>query len=389
MSTRPPPKLPHSFRFAAFLVGDCRTLAVKRKSGSGSGTLDCRKLLSALKQPIEKVSWRHLSKPGQESLFKIMKKIVAVLAALFAACVTPVFAQISWAPPTAINSSLPPGTPLPDAIWCVTYANGTFAAVTDQGNLITSTDGLNWNVQSITTTGLFSIAYGNGTWVAVGANGMIFVSTNLNTWLTAQPTTNQLNGVAYAGGVWCIVGNNATVITSPDAVNWTIQGVPPGVTGFLHGISYSEGGFDGTGFIVCGAQSGNGSVSGPGVVLFMPISGGTIGQITRSSFMGGQTTGNLEAIFSITAPTYPHEYVFTTVVAVGWGIIASETDNIGGTSSGYSSVPDVVYRGLASSDTTQPRQRLGNPAYARAGGLHGADNFRRWQRGHSPLRGIY
>jgi hypothetical protein len=36
-----------------------------------------------------------------------------------------------------------------EVIWCVTYANGTFAAVADQGILLTSADGLTWGSQTI------------------------------------------------------------------------------------------------------------------------------------------------------------------------------------------------------------------------------------------------
>jgi len=270
-----------------------------------------------------------------------MKKMIAALTALFALCVTPVFSQISWAPTTASNPSLPPGTAITDDIWCVTYGNGTFAAVTDEGNLLTSTDGLNWSVQSITNTALFSIAYGNGNWVAVGSSGTIFVSSNLTTWLTAQPTSNQLNGVAYGGGIWCIAGNNATVITSPDAVNWTVQGVPAGVTGFLHGIV-----FTGSGFLLCGAEIGNGTASGPGVIVSMPVgTAGQIGQLTLSSILAGKTPSNLEAIDLTTVGRPGGEG--TETVAVGWGeVVSNLSGNLMFTGTTTSVVPNVVYRGL-------------------------------------------
>jgi len=48
------------------------------------------------------------------------------------AAATPSFGQIFW------SSYSPSG--VTDNIWCVTYANGTFAAVTDQGNLLTSSN---------------------------------------------------------------------------------------------------------------------------------------------------------------------------------------------------------------------------------------------------------
>jgi hypothetical protein len=174
-----------------------------------------------------------------------LKKALAVLAMFVAACATPCVAQIFW------SNQSPAG--ITDDIWCVTYANGTFAAVTNQGNLLTSTNGLNWSSQTIEAgTLLTSIAYGNGTWIAVGAGGAILVSSDLKTWVSARsPTTNQLNGVLYSGSeigrsdfppdnvphhtsTWLAVGDD-TIVTSQDAINWSVQ--TSSVTGYLRGIS--------------------------------------------------------------------------------------------------------------------------------------------------------
>ena len=70
-----------------------------------------------------------------------LTKALALLVIFGAACVTSGIAQIFW------SNQSPAG--ITDDIWCVTYANGTCAAVTNQGNLLTSTNGLNWNSQAI------------------------------------------------------------------------------------------------------------------------------------------------------------------------------------------------------------------------------------------------
>jgi hypothetical protein len=294
---------------------------------------------------------------------KLIRTIILLGAAAcsFAKCGR---AQISW------SNQSPAG--VTDGIWCVAYANGTFAAVTDQGSLLTSADGLTWSAQKLTTTGgsssalggtntlsagaLISIAYGNGTWVIVGTNGLILVSSDLKTWVSAKAVTgNQLNGVAYGGGVWCAVGDSATVITSPDSLNWTVQPVPVGVTGFLHGIVYA--GSSGSalapavvpGFIFCGAMAGNGSVSAPGVTLFMPVNSGQVGPVNRMPF-ASEAASPLEAIFATGGQpisTTNIEGTEYTVIAAGWGLIVSipDGDNLG-IQPPMSSVPDVVYRGL-------------------------------------------
>jgi len=81
------------------------------------------------------------------------KKTLVLLAVFIAACATPGFAQIYW------GNQSPAG--VTDDIWCVAYANGTFAAVTNQGNVLTSYDGLAWTSQTVASgTWLVSITYG-------------------------------------------------------------------------------------------------------------------------------------------------------------------------------------------------------------------------------------
>ena len=165
------------------------------------------------------------------SLSTSRNRVLAALA-FSVAIAAPGFGQIFW------SNVSPAG--LGDDIWCVTYADSTFAAVTKQGNLLTSADGLAWTSQTIDQgTWLVSIAYGNGLWVVVGANGTILVSSNLRAWTQeVSPTTSTLNGVLYNGSVWVAVGENGEIVTSTDSTNWSLQAVPAGVTGFLHGITW-------------------------------------------------------------------------------------------------------------------------------------------------------
>jgi hypothetical protein len=235
-------------------------------------------------------------------------RLVVRFGLLVVCLVTPSFAQVQW------SSQSPAG--INDDIWCVTYAADTFAAVTSQGNLLTSADGLTWNSQTIAAgTLLISIAYGGGKWVAVGANGTVLVSSDLKTWVAAKAvTSNQLNGVLYNGTVWLAVGNSTTVITSPDALTWTVQTVPAGysITGYLHGITlvqdYStlSNPVPVTAFLISGAQAGNGTGSIDNGVLLILSSNGTQFSTDALPF---PTPGNLEAVLNSNG----------SAVAVGWG----------------------------------------------------------------------
>lgn len=161
-----------------------------------------------------------------------------------------------------------------DDIWSVTYANGTFAAVTSRGNLLTSADGLLWTTEAIDPgVWLVSIAFGNGTWVVVGDKGTILLSTDLKTWVNARSaTTNRLNGVLYNGSYYgpffIAVGENGTILTSPDAQTWTAR--DSHVTGYLHGITFDPD------FAVTLVSGQNGSLlETTDGITFTPVPSGT------------------------------------------------------------------------------------------------------------------
>jgi hypothetical protein len=278
----------------------------------------------------------------------ILLRFRSLFFALAAGTVTPSFGQIFW------SNQSPAG--LTDDVSCATFANGTFAAVTSQGRVLTSIDGLTWSSQTVTQgTLLTSIAYGNGAWVAAGAGGLVLESTDLKTWVTAkQVTNNQLNCVSYVG-LWMAVGNNATVITSPDGLNWTVQTVPAstGVTGFLNGITLlplPNFGLQPPYILITGALTGNGS--GPvdtGIFLEMATTPTTPGSqnypisLQYKSGAGSASYGNLEGIQSVLQPGNEDIYDF---VAVGWqGSILSGGNNSPILNT-MSAIPNVTYRGI-------------------------------------------
>ena len=256
-------------------------------------------------------------------------KSLGLLAIAVSASITPAFSQISWA-----NQS-PSG--ISDDIWSATYANGTFAATTSEGKILTSTDGLTWSSQTVSSgTWLVSIAYGNGKWVAVGAGGTILVSSDLKTWVNATAaTTNKLNGVTYNGSIWAAVGEADTILTSPDAITWTMQTVPPalGYSGFLHGITWDP---LNNVFFITGSQTGTntppyGNYAG-GIILQMSSTGSV------SSFTIPPPAGPLEAILYQSG-------LNPDIVAVGDGG-AVLSGNYGGSTPTPSTVPNANYRGL-------------------------------------------
>jgi hypothetical protein len=108
----------------------------------------------------------------------------------------------------------------------VTYGNGRYIAVGDNGLILSSNDGAVWSrVQpSGTTARLNNVLYGQDKFVAVGEGGTVVVSVDGGaTWLptTSNAGTAWLHGLAYANGRWIATGQSGTVISSFDGIKWS------------------------------------------------------------------------------------------------------------------------------------------------------------------------
>ncbi len=127
-----------------------------------------------------------------------------------------------------------------DGYKSVTYGSTQFAAVGQDGVIMTGIDGMSWTSQtSGTTNHLNGIAYGNNTFTAVGDNGLILTSPDGITWTSQTPGTSQgLQGILYAGNMFIAVGVNGVLLTSPDSINWTSRS--PGTSDTLFDITYNS-----------------------------------------------------------------------------------------------------------------------------------------------------
>lgn len=77
--------------------------------------------------------------------------------------------------------------------------------------------------KSNTSSHLFSVTYGNGTYVAVGENGTILTSNDGgDNWTNrASNTGKMLRSVAYGNGTYVAVGDDGTILSSGDGASWT------------------------------------------------------------------------------------------------------------------------------------------------------------------------
>ncbi|RMH17480.1 MAG: hypothetical protein D6698_08305, partial [Gammaproteobacteria bacterium] len=143
-----------------------------------------------------------------------------------------------------------------------------YVAVGNKGVILTSTNGITWNLQeSGTRQNLTAVTYnGNANsplFVAVGFAGTILTSSDGATWNGAvSGTRRNLHGVGWSStkALFLAVGDGGEVLSSPDGVTWTAQS--SGVGNSLRSVLW-----DGNQFLVGADRSATG---GGTVILTSP-----------------------------------------------------------------------------------------------------------------------
>ena len=126
----------------------------------------------------------------------------------------------------------------------VAYGNGLCVAATWDGNILRSTNGVDWVYQSLTNLNLGdadlkSIAFGNGVFVAVG-DGIVIYSVDAVNW-NAVHLNAFLNRVCYGEGMFVAVDNYGQILSSVDGKLWAPH--PSGTAICLYGIACGGGSF--------------------------------------------------------------------------------------------------------------------------------------------------
>jgi hypothetical protein len=120
------------------------------------------------------------------------------------------------------RNPLPQGNPIDG----VAFGAGIFVAVTRARTIMTSSDGVVWDLSNVEAK-LSRVHYLNGTFVAVGSYGAILTSPTgaAGTWTSAvSGTSHAFLDVAYGNNLFVAVGQCGAISTSPDAAAWTAGG---------------------------------------------------------------------------------------------------------------------------------------------------------------------
>ncbi len=158
-------------------------------------------------------------------------------------------------------------------LWDINRVGSLMVTVGDHATVLTSRDGVAWNLEVTPEAAAQSILLGVGgttnLLVAVGNHGRLLTSHNswtnvvtkndlgqaetnkVNTlgvvWeaVEPKPTENDLQGVAALGGTWVVTGGKGTVLTTRDGKQWDTHQAP--TTGILTSVEAFKGRFVATG----------------------------------------------------------------------------------------------------------------------------------------------
>jgi photosystem II stability/assembly factor-like uncharacterized protein len=125
----------------------------------------------------------------------------------------------------------------------ITCGAGLYVAVGMGGTVMTSADGLTWEIKK---TGLhntlYSIIYSNNRFVVTGESGAILTSTDGATWqVRSSGVALNLYSVAFGNAMFVATGDSGTIITSADGTAWTKR--TSEVTGGIYSVTYGKSGF--------------------------------------------------------------------------------------------------------------------------------------------------
>jgi hypothetical protein len=131
-------------------------------------------------------------------------------------------------------------------LWALARTPASYIAVGNLGTILSSPNGIDWEVELTPTSATNSVLLGVGGstnfFLIAGSQGTVLWATNTFLWnaLGSSPTTNDLQGVCFDGYRFLLCGGNGTILASPDGTNWTQRTTP--TTAFLMSMDNYPGG---------------------------------------------------------------------------------------------------------------------------------------------------
>jgi hypothetical protein len=124
------------------------------------------------------------------------------------------------------------------------YVAGNQSSITNTGNILVSTDSINWDIRtSPFSSTINSIIYdGNLNFVGGSQSGECAVSSDTIIWILRTTTFGSGASIAastYGNGIYLVGGTTGRIVTSTDAITWTIR--TTGNANDISTLSYNNG----------------------------------------------------------------------------------------------------------------------------------------------------
>lgn len=198
-----------------------------------------------MKKSISHLTHFLVKKPSASFLKNPSKYLLVLLTLWIGMYSTPIHAQSRWTSQTSI-----------DGTWSsVAFGSGVFVAVSTNGKVKTSPDGVTWTARITPIYNEWTaVTYGNGLFVAVsrtGSGNRVMTSPDGITWIIrASAADERWVAVTYGGGLFVAISRDFAgtpvtkinyLMTSPDGITWTKRISPANV--FWSAITYGNGRF--------------------------------------------------------------------------------------------------------------------------------------------------
>lgn len=131
-------------------------------------------------------------------------------------------------------------------LWSVARVQDHYVAVGDYGTVISSPNGIDWDLElvpfALTNSILLGVGGTSNVLLVIGSQGTILRGTNVFLWeqVVPRPTTNDLQGICHDGAQFILAGGNGTILTSVNGTDWTRRDAP--TTTLLTSVATFPGG---------------------------------------------------------------------------------------------------------------------------------------------------
>jgi hypothetical protein len=193
-----------------------------------------------------------------------------------------------------------------------TYTNNLFFIGGEEGLFRYSSDGVTWSGGNVVRWALInSLTYGQNKYVVCGNAGYIATSTDLNTWSEQRSgITNNLTSVLYnpTSNSFIVAGANGVIRTSTDAVNWLSSNSKVSASEHIQQLFLDRSNSNNTIFVggkgrFGTSNNGGNSWSGFGLTGFLDVYGQYFTNYTNFSAGNDQRAANANCTISYDSNT--------------------------------------------------------------------------------------